>query len=80
LTFALKELEIDPANQLLEPITAFFEWADIIDNKILGQALRDNLLSKWIATLQEWLLILDTLAVENLHDFDDALDEILKWY
>lgn len=55
LQSALKTIEIDPAEQKLETLEAVFEWDGIVDNKTMVQMVRENVMTKWLSTLEMWL-------------------------
>ena len=77
LTASLRDFEVDPSDQQIEPITSLFAWQGILPDQLITQLLRDHVLAKWLIVLHDWL---DQLLTYPLEDRREAIDEIIQWY
>uniref|UniRef100_A0A060SZ92 ARAD1A18678p n=1 Tax=Blastobotrys adeninivorans TaxID=409370 RepID=A0A060SZ92_BLAAD len=64
-----RELEINPANQNMEPLEHVLEWKGIIKPSIFGIIFGEHVFPKWLDVLHKWLT-----------DPDARLHDISAWY
>lgn len=64
-----RELEVNPANQNMEPLEHVLEWKGIIKPSIFGIIFGEHVFPKWLDVLHKWLT-----------DPDARLHDISAWY
>ena len=50
-----RELEINPADQDVEPLLRVLDWSDLFPVKVMGQLLVMEFFPKWLEILHQWL-------------------------
>ena len=50
-----RELDINPADQDLEPLLRVLDWSDLFPVKVMGQLLAMEFFPKWLEILHQWL-------------------------
>eukprot|EP01022_Parablepharisma_sp_SALTPOND_P010938 TRINITY_DN1451_c0_g1_i1.p1 TRINITY_DN1451_c0_g1~~TRINITY_DN1451_c0_g1_i1.p1 ORF type:complete len:771 (+),score=130.36 TRINITY_DN1451_c0_g1_i1:2961-5273(+) len=55
LTYAIKQLDINPANQKIEPLKQLFSWMGLVDTIDIIQIMKDFFFPKWVGVLDKWI-------------------------
>lgn len=71
LGFALQELQINPAAQVLDPLQWALAWADDMPARHLAALLETAFFPKWLAVLHQWL--------SARPDYDEVTRWFLGW-
>ncbi len=55
LTYAIRGLQINPANQDIEPMKQLFAWVELVDTIDVIQIMKDFFFPKWLDVLDKWI-------------------------
>jgi tuftelin-interacting protein 11 len=69
LVYALREMEINPANQDLSALQNTFIWFDHMSNEMFGKLLETEFFPKWLQILELWM-----------SSPGDNYSEVTTWY
>lgn len=71
LAFALQELSVNPAAQVLDPLLWVIAWADAMPARHLAALLESGFFPKWLSVLHQWL--------SARPDYDEVTRWFLGW-